>query len=187
MLLLVWLMKKMLIFLLVFPAFYVGNSQSLIPVESGSKVQFRIKNLGLNVSGTFTGLEGRINFDEKNLAGSTFEASIDAETINTGIGARNNHLRKKEYFDVKNFPRIKFVSTKVTPSTKAGTYFLFGKLTIKNTTHDISFPFTATPQDGGYLFNGEFKLNRRDYGVGGSSIVLSDNLTVNLAVLAKKQ
>ena len=141
----------------------------------------------MNVSGSFTGLEGKLSFDEKNPGASSFEVGIDANTINTGIGTRNNHLRQEEYFDVKNFPRIRFVSTKVTASNKAGTYFLFGKLTIKNTTHDISFPFTATPQDGGYLFNGEFKLNRRDYGVGGSSIVLSDNLTVNLAVLAKKQ
>jgi polyisoprenoid-binding protein YceI len=128
-----------------------------------------------------------MSFDEKKLGSSFFEASVDASTINTGIDARNKHLRDEEYFDVKNFPRISFVSTKVMPSTKAGTFFLFGKLTIKNTTREISFPFTATPQQDGLLFNGEFKLNRRDFGVGGSSLVLSDNLTVQLAVLAKKQ
>jgi len=162
-----------------------GYSQSLSAVDKGSKVQFKIRNLGISVTGSFTGLEGKMVFDEKNLAGSSFQASIDASTINTGIDARNKHLRDEEYFDVKNFPRISFVSTKVTGSTKAGTFFLFGKLTIKNTTREISFPFTATPQEGGYLFNGEFKLNRRDFGVGGSSLVLSDNLTVQLAVLAK--
>ena len=164
-----------------------GYGQALLPVDKESKVKFSIRNLGMNVTGSFTGLEGKISFDEKNLGVSSFEATVDVNTINTGIGARNNHLRKEEYFDVKNFPRIRLVSTKVTASNKAGTYFLFGKLTIKNTTLDISFPFTATPQDGGYLFNGEFKLNRRDYGVGGSSFTISDNLTVNLAVLAKKQ
>jgi len=163
-----------------------GFSQSLSAVDKDSKVQFKIRNLGINVSGSFTGLEGKMVFDEKNLVGSSFEASIDASTINTGIDARNKHLREEEYFDVKKFPRISFVSTKVTGSTKQGTFFIFGKLTIKNTTKDISFPFTATPQDGGYLFNGEFKLNRRDFGVGGNSFVLSDNLTVQLAVLAKK-
>ena len=162
-------------------------SQSLSAVDKSSKVQFKIRNMGFSVTGSFTGLEGKMIFDEKNLAGSSFEASVDASTINTGIDARNKHLREEEYFDVKKFPRISFVSTKVTPSTKAGTFFIFGKLTIKNVTKDISFPFTATAQDGGYLFNGEFKINRRDFEVGGNSFVLSDNLTVQLAVLAKKQ
>jgi polyisoprenoid-binding protein YceI len=161
-------------------------SQTLSAVDKESKVQFKIRNLGMNVTGSFTGLQGKMSFDEKNLGSSFFEANIDAATINTGIDARNKHLRDEEYFDVKNFPRISFVSTKVTASTKAGTFFLFGKLTIKNTTRDISFPFTATPQQDGLLFNGEFKLNRRDFGVGGNSLVLSDNLTVQLAVLAKK-
>ena len=179
-------MKKNLLYIFLL-ASLCGYGQTLLPIDKESKVKFSIRNLGMNVTGSFTGLDGKISFDEKNLGASSFEASIDVNTINTGIGARNNHLRKEEYFDVKNFPRIRLVSTKVTASNKAGTYFLFGKLTIKNTTHDISFPFTATPQDGGYLFNGEFKLNRRDYGVGGNSMVLSDNLTVNLAVLAKKQ
>ena len=181
------MMKKCLISLVIYLTSVFGYSQSFVATDNGSKIQFKIKNLGINVTGSFTGLQGVISFDEKNLGGSSFEASIDANTINTGIGARNNHLRKEEYFDVKNFPRIRLVSTKVTASNKVGAYFLFGKLTIKNTTLDISFPFTATPQDGGYLFNGEFKLNRRDYGVGGSSFTISDNLTVNLAVLAKKQ
>lgn len=179
-------MKRTLLSIFLLTTFY-GYSQTLFPVDKGSKVKFTIRNLGMNVTGSFTGLEGKMSFDEKNPGASSFNVSVDVNTINTGIGARNNHLRKEEYFDVKNFPRIRFISTKVTASNKAGTYLLFGKLTIKNTTQDISFPFTATPQDGGYLFNGEFKLNRRDYGVGGSSIVLSDNLTVNLAVLAKRQ
>jgi polyisoprenoid-binding protein YceI len=60
-----------------------------------------------------------------------------------------------------------------------------GKLTIKNVTREISFPFTIVPEAGGYLFTGEFKINRIDFGVGESSSV-SDNLTVLLKVMARK-
>jgi polyisoprenoid-binding protein YceI len=98
---------------------------------------------------------------------------------------RDNHLRKEEYFDVKNFPYIRFVSTKITTSSKSGTLFLFGNLTIKNVTREISFPFTAVTQQGGYLFTGEFRINRIDFGVGESSAV-ADNLTVFLKVFGKK-
>jgi polyisoprenoid-binding protein YceI len=163
----------------------IGIGQSYKPVDDGTTLKFRIKNLGFNTTGSFKGIDGAIQFDPNNLAACRFEVTIDANTVNTGIDARDNHLRKEEYFDVKNHPHIKFVSTRVTKSTRAGTLFVYGKLTIKGTTKDISFPFTAKTVDGGYLFNGEFKLNRRDFKVGGGSTV-SDNLTVMLDVVAKK-
>ena len=161
-------------------------SQVYRPVNDQSSVKFKIKNFGFNnVTGSFKGLQGTVQFDPENLAVSRMDVTVDAKSVNTGINLRDNHLRKEEYFDVKNHPHIKFVSSRITKSTKAGTLFVYGKLTIKGVTKDISFPFTAKPIDGGYLFNGEFKLNRRDFKVGGGSTV-SDNLTVMLDVTAKK-
>ena len=98
---------------------------------------------------------------------------------------RDEHLRKPEYFDVKKYPVIRFLSNRITTSTQAGTLFITGKLTIKNVTREISFPFTAVPQQDGYLFTGEFKINRLHFGVGESSSV-ADNLTVSLKVFARK-
>ena len=98
---------------------------------------------------------------------------------------RDNHLRKPEYFDVKKYPVIRIVSNRITNSTKAGTLFIMGRLTIKNVTREISFPFTAVSQQDGYLFTGEFKINRLDFGVGESSTV-ADNLTVLLRVFTRK-
>jgi polyisoprenoid-binding protein YceI len=51
---------------------------------------------------------------------------------------------------------------------------MFGVITIKNTSKEISFPFKQTSKDGGILFDGEFKLNRLDFGVGGKSFSMSD-------------
>lgn len=159
--------------------------QPLTPSDRESSVQFRIKNFGFSVTGTFKGLQGNIRFDPDNPAACHFEVSIDAKSINTGVGMRDKHLRKSDYFDVENYPQIKFVSVKISPGTKSGTLFIFGKLTIKNVTKDISFPFTAVPSENGYLFKGDFKINRRDFNVGGGSTI-SDNLAVMLSVVAKK-
>jgi polyisoprenoid-binding protein YceI len=41
-------------------------------------------------------------------------------------------------------------------------------------------------QNNGYLFSGAFTINRRDFGVGGNSMVLADNLQVSLDVIAKE-
>ncbi len=167
----------------------LGNStmnQQLSAVDQESEIKFRIKNLGIGVNGSFRGLEGKLEFDPQNLSSSSFVAGIDVNSVNTGIKMRDNHLRSSDYFDVTDFPKIKFVSTKVTASDKEGTYLVFGKLTIKNTTKDISFPFTTSSESNGIRFKGEIKLNRRDYGVGGYNISLSDKLTVFLSVFAKK-
>jgi polyisoprenoid-binding protein YceI len=155
------------------------------PVDNGSSIQFKIRNFGINTGGSFIGLQGNISFDINHLNDANFDVSIDANTINTDNNMRDNHLRTDTYFDVKNYPRIHFVSTKVTPSTKTGILFIFGKLTIKNQTKDISFPFTATATSDGYLFKGVFSLNRKDFGVGGTSII-SDNLEVELSIMARK-
>lgn len=157
----------------------------LKPVDEQSSIRFRIKNFGFNVSGSFKGLQGTINFNPENLQSSAMKVTIQANTVNTGNNMRDNHLRKEEYFDVKKYPLITFASTKITPSSKSGTLFMFGKLTIKNVTREISFPFTAVPQQDGYLFKGEFRINRIDFGVGESSAV-ADNLTVLLEVFARK-
>ena len=161
-------------------------SQIYKPVDEKSSVKFRIKNFGFNnVTGSFNGLQGTVQFDPQNLAASRIDVTVDARSVNTGINLRDNHLRKEEYFDVKKYPVIRFISSKITASSKAGTLFMFGKLTIKNVSQEISFPFTAVAQEGGYLFSGEFKINRINFGIGESSSV-SDNLTVILNVFAGK-
>ena len=153
------------------------------PVDQGSSLQFTVKNFGFDVTGTFTGLKGDIKFDPQNPAESTFDVTIDANTVNTDNSLRDNHLRDNSYFDVKNYPTIHFVSTKV--AGKNGAYVISGKLTIKKQTKAISFPFTASPANDGYLFKGTFKINRKDFDVGGTSTI-SDNLEVALSILAKK-
>ena len=156
-----------------------------VPVEEGSSVKFTIKNLGFNSDGSFTGLEGKIDFDPANPGKALFDVSIKATSINTDNNMRDNHLRKDSYFDVEHYPKISFVSSSVKASKKEGEYVMEGKLTIKKTTKDISFPFTAERKGEGFLFNGSFRINRKDFEVGGSS-TLSNELTVTLSVLAKK-
>ncbi|HEY0679042.1 MAG TPA: YceI family protein [Chitinophagaceae bacterium] len=179
-------MKKGIIMLaLLLPAALASIAQTCTPVDAGSKVKFSIRNLGLNANGSFTGLAGSIKFDPSNLAVSRLEVSVDANSINTGIDARDNHLKKEDYFHVKKYPKISFISDHVTRSAN-GAFILHGKLTIKGVTKEVSFPFEASTQKEGYVFTGEFKLNRRDFNIGKSSLVLSDNLNVVLSVVCRK-
>ncbi len=183
-------MKKSLIKSLLFFAglalCIAGFSQTYIPVDNAAAVKFSIKNLGVSTTGNFKGLKGSIEFNAINPAASSFTVSVDAATINTGINARDNHLKKEEYFDVNKYPSITFASTKIEKSATQGAFIINGNISIKGVSKSISFPFTAVEQNGGFLFSGSFKLNRRDFKVGGNSITLSDNLIVSLEVFAKK-
>jgi polyisoprenoid-binding protein YceI len=180
-------MKKLSFLILSFYIYSGGlfAQSTLTPVDTKSKVHFVIKNFGIKTGGDFKGLKGNIKFYPANPAASAFDVTIDAGTIDTDNESRDNHLRKAEYFDAATYKTIQFKSTKVVFSKVAGRFYMYGNLTIKGVTKPVEFGFGATPKDGGYVFDGEFKINRRDFGVGGSSVSLSDNLTISLSVYAK--
>lgn len=182
-----WL-SLILSFLIVLPvAPGIASAENpLKPIDTRSKVKFTIKNFGISVGGSFKGLAGIIQFDPGDLNKSQFDVSVDASTLNTGIGARDSHLKGKDYFDINNHPRIRFRSASVHQGKKNGSYLIKGNLTIKSITKEIIFPFDVIAQEGGYLFTGTFTLDRNDFDLGGRSISLSDILTVSLQVLTKE-
>jgi len=158
-------------------------SAQIKPVDNKSTIDFSIRNFGIRVSGTFKGMEGDIHFDPAHLDQANFDIGLDANSANTDNSLRDDHLRGESFLDVKHYPRIRLVSTRVLPSNKTGIWFLYGKLTIKGHEKDISFPFSATASMGGYLFKGAFKIKRKDFEVGGTSTI-SDEMDVSLSVFA---
>jgi polyisoprenoid-binding protein YceI len=161
-------------------------AQIYLPKDDKQAVNFIIKNFGINVNGNFKGLQGSITFNPTNLTSASFKVTVDAGTVNTGNTSRDGHLKKDDYFNIAAFKKISIVSSTIKNGIGRGAYLFEGVLNIKGINKPISFPFTAIPSADGYLFTGSFKINRRDFNVGGNSLVLSDNLIVNLSISAKK-
>lgn len=176
------MLKKLVLILSSFLCAINIFAQDLSPKDEGSAISFSIKNFGITVNGSFKGLKGTVKFNEANPSTALFNLSVDAATVNTGINARDNHLKKEDYFDVAKFPLITFTSTKISATAKQSNFNATGNITIKGVTKTISFPFTATAKSNGYIFSGSFLLNRRDFNVGSSSLILSDNLNVSFSV-----
>lgn len=164
-------------------------AQQYIPVDEGSTVQFKIVNhliFTTTVNGYLKGLKGTIRFNPEEPKSASFDVSVAVNTISTGIGMRDNDLKKEKYFNAEKYPVIHLHSNSITATDKKGVYHLSAALTIKGTTKNISFPFTATPTSSGYLFKGTFQIKRLDFNVGTDNPI-EDQLTVILEVTAKKQ
>ena len=180
-------MKKLILLLLPVLFALTLTAQVYIPADAGSSVKFTIKNFSINVPGSFKGLQGKIIFDPSNPASSSVNVSVDANTVYTSNSSRDKHLKKETYFHVARYPRISFQSTRISKTDQQGTYLIEGNLLIKGIIKTVSFPFTSISTTNGLLLAGKFRINRRDFNVGESSWVLSDELTVSLSISAVKQ
>ena len=172
--LLVWMLAMIIV-----PSIVFG--QTWKPGEY--EVSFKIKNAGLTVTGRFTGLKANLVFNPSDLAKSSLSASVDVTTIKTGIDKRDKDLQEEQYFNSDKYKSIEVKSTKL--YAKDDKYSGIFNVTIKGVTKQVEFPFEFTKNGNDGEFKGSFELNRRDFGVGGSSMMMSDKLTVSIMIKAK--
>jgi polyisoprenoid-binding protein YceI len=181
--------RSVMVLFFLLPLAFTIQAQQYTPTDENSKVEFKIVNhlLGKQtVTGTLQGLTGKIVFNKSAPGASSFDVAVKVGTIHTGIGKRDQDLKKEKFFDADKYPGIRIKSTKVERGDKTGTYVLHGNLIMKGISKAVAIPFTATPSDGGCTFNGTLSLNRSDYHVGDKEGKIEDGLTVSLQVYAKK-
>lgn len=118
---------------------------------------YSVKFDGGDPSGEFTGLKGTIKFDEKNLAASKFDVTVDVASINTGNGMKNTHAKGAGWFDAEKYPTIAFTSSSIT-KTSAG-YNAVGTLEMHGVKKDFTIPFTFVDN----TFSSTFEVNRKDF------------------------
>jgi polyisoprenoid-binding protein YceI len=173
----------------VFTAIILTYCSETLNAQSGnirSTITFEIKNLGINTGGSISGLLTEIHFTPSNINSSIIEASIDVNTINTDNNSRDEHLRGEDFFDVSHYPKIMLKS--VAFKHKSGNNYIGAfTLTIKGKSKQIEIPFTYLEKENAVEFKGTFKINRLDFGVGSKSMILSDEVIVNIDCEEKKQ
>jgi polyisoprenoid-binding protein YceI len=177
-------MKKYLA-LILFLSFKSLSFAQIKQTVTNSSVKFEIKNMGINTGGSFSGLKADIKFDPEHLDVSMIEASIDAKTINTENETRDHHLKSDSYFDAEKYPEITMKS--VSFKHKSGdSYTGVFKLTIKDKTNQTEVPFTYSENGNTASFKGTLRIKRTDYGVGGKSLVMSNDVTITINVDTSK-
>ncbi|PZG16641.1 YceI family protein [Nonomuraea aridisoli] len=87
------------------------------------------------VRGYFGGFSGSVTIGENPLESSA-ELTIQANTIETGMPDRDNHLRSDDFLSVDKFPEITFKSTRVVGHSGSD-FTVVGDLTIRDVTKEV--------------------------------------------------
>jgi polyisoprenoid-binding protein YceI len=149
-----------------------------------TKIRFKVDGPFGVVDGSLRGFQSTIIFDEKDLSSSYLEASVNAKTINTGIGLRDRDIQKDKYLNTDKHTSIEFRSEKI---EKAGNrYKAVGNLTLKGTKKKIEIPFNFTQNGNSGVFKGNFKINLNDYDIAKGKRSIGDIVTIDLEVPVTK-
>ena len=158
-----------------FPLVGMGAKAAKAPMIFGvdevhSFILFKASHLGFSNSyGRFTQVSGTIELNQDNIEKSKIQIKIPAKSLDTYNKKRDKHLRGPDYFNVKQFPEITFVSKSLSRAGKK--YKLTGVLSLhgqsKEITGDLELMRTGKDPWGKVRTGGEihFVINRKDFGM----------------------
>ena len=134
---------------------------------------FWIRHIVAPVGGRFNEASGRIDIPAKAPDKGKIRFSVKTESVDTGVAARDKHLRTAEFLDTAAYPAMSFESEHILPAGK-GIYKATGRLTIKDVTRTVGIPvkYLGTKPHpmmpcvdvAGY--EADFSINRLAYHVG---------------------
>jgi polyisoprenoid-binding protein YceI len=160
-----------------------------------SQTNFEIRHMGVsNVRGSISKVTGEVKWDEKHPDKSSVVADIDTSTVDTTVDARNAHLKSDAFFNVAQYPKMHFESTKVEGAV--GHLKVYGNLTLAGVTKpvvlDVDGP--ATPQKnqkGGLIsgFSASTTIKRADFNFGPKFAppMIGDEVKITIDVEMDKQ
>jgi len=157
-----------------------------------STILFAVNHLGTSV------LTGRFNTVEGSFAlgpdqAPRVDVSIKTASVDTNHEKRDAHLRSPDFFNVKQFPVMRFVADKVDYDTQGQPTALHGKLSLHGKTKPVTLELSPVGAGkdpwGGYRagFNARTILKRSDFGMDFMPGGIGDEITVTLNIEAIKE
>ena len=102
-----------------------------------STIAFTVRQMGVPVDGRFRRFSGDLSFDPARPATARTAIEIELASIDAGSQEADDEVVGKQWFDAKNYPKARFVSTSV--RTLGGNHYeVAGQLTLKGRTRDLT-------------------------------------------------
>ncbi|MFN3984461.1 MAG: YceI family protein [Rhodocyclaceae bacterium] len=154
---------------------------------AASRLTFGFTQMGVNMNGSFGEFEVRLDFDPDKPAAASAGLTLNLASIDTGSVEANEEVLGKDWFDTANHPLARFESREVRVLGD-NRFEAVGDLSIKGNSREVAAPFTVTPQGDAMVFEGSFKMNRADFGVGegmwGDFGIVANEVEVRFHVVA---
>jgi polyisoprenoid-binding protein YceI len=155
------------------------------PVESA--IKFGVDS-SVSIKGTFDKWSATMNFSSPDVRSGVLDVEIQADSVNTGSHMKDNKLKGKDFFDVKESPVISFKSTKVA-QTGPNTFELEGDFTIRRVTRKekLTLVDNGKGSTSGSI-DGTMAFDRKDYGMnsGIPFIKIANRVEVNVSLKWKR-
>ena len=170
------------------PAF--AGTKVFTPDTTHSVIGFKAATLLFKVEGRFDRYQIGIQGDPEALGPVKVDVAIDAASIDTQNGTRDNHLRSADFFDVTRFPTIRFTSSKAW--RQDGKVMVAGTLEMHGVKKDLTLAFEPAFGKNGagvdtWSYEASLWLKRSDFGIGADSVAakisLKDPVEVNLMLV----
>lgn len=137
---------------------------------------FTIGHLGISrVPGLMNIESGELKVDPNAITSAEFEVKMDVQSLTTGVLARDNHVKSKDFLDAEKFPTIKFKSTAVREDKVHNKMLIDGILSIKDKSKAITLIANPISEEVQLDKNGGSKIvrgtvatttiNRFDFGI----------------------
>lgn len=162
-----------------------GATFQIDPAHTG--VIFKVGHLGISkIYGRFNQVSGSFATDDA--TGALTAATIEArtESVDTGVGRRDNHLRSADFFNAVQFPVIRFVSSNVRVLENRR-FELAGELSLHGVTRPVTLVVTqvgsGTDASGTTRIGAEGALTvrRSDFGMTNLMDTAGDEINLLLA------
>jgi len=163
-------MRRVLVFLIILSSTYFYAQEST--------VNFSIKNFGVNVNGYFEDVSISVIFNSENEI-EDVSAYIMVSSITTGMESRDKHILKEDFFYVEKFDRIVLETIELKKDSLTR-YLLTGNIIIRDKSQRLIIPIEVENNEEVILVKSNFEINRKDFGVGGSSLVLGKKVKISV-------
>jgi polyisoprenoid-binding protein YceI len=162
-----------------------GPVFAITPVES--TVLFSVK-ASVAIEGKFDKWDATLTFPSTDVTTGVLDIKIQAGTVNTGSGMKDDKLKSKDFFDVKQDPLITFHSTKIV-QTGPTTFDVQGTFTIRGVSKPETLSLVVSGKGTGTGdIKGTMAFDRKDYGMnsGIPFIKISDRVEVTVDLEGKR-
>jgi polyisoprenoid-binding protein YceI len=117
------------------------------------------------INGTFDKWDATLTFTSTDVTTGVLDIKVQADSINTGSGLKDDKLKGKDFFDVKEDPLITFLSKKIV-QTGPNTFDVQGDFTIRGASKPETLTLTVSGEGtGSGEIHGTMAFDRKDYGM----------------------